>query len=297
MCNSDAPAKARGVDGSIPQPEQLVVCLEHRHRAARHVERGDVVAHQVAGDLHARLLEQLGDLAVHQVQLDERRAAHAVEHHDRRTRREVEVGENRLDQLLGDLVRLGERHAVASRLTVDAHADLHHVLGQVEGRLAGRGHRAAGERHAHRAAGVVDLVGEGDDRREVAALFLQLTVTEGEPPTMEALGDKISSKDLAQQAGASHYDHFSHEPSLASLSFFFTIWSLFAALKQTPLPPANNSPAILLSSNGHVAQLGIDLFTDHLIAVELAGTILLVALVAAVCIAMPTADDKPADNE
>ena len=102
---------------------------------------------------------------------------------------------------------------------------------------------------------------------------------------------------LAQQAGASHYDHFSHEPSLASLSFFFTIWSLFAALKQTPLPPANDSPATLLSSNGHVAQLGIDLFTDHLIAVELAGTILLVALVAAVCIAMPTPDDRPADSE
>lgn len=102
---------------------------------------------------------------------------------------------------------------------------------------------------------------------------------------------------LAQQAGASHYDHFSHEPSLASLSFFFTTWSLFTALKNTPFAPANDDPATHLSSDSHVAQLGIDLFTDHLIAVELAGTILLVALVAAVCIAMPPSNDKPADSE
>ena len=102
---------------------------------------------------------------------------------------------------------------------------------------------------------------------------------------------------LAQQAGASHYDHFSHEPSLASLAFFFTTWSLFTALKNTPFAPANDNPVTHLSSDSHVAQLGIDLFTDHLIAVELAGTILLVALVAAVCIAMPPSNDKPADSE
>ena len=43
--------------------------------------------------------------------------------------------------------------------------------GEVEGRLARGRNRAARERHAHRAAGVVDLAGERGDGREVATLL------------------------------------------------------------------------------------------------------------------------------
>ena len=58
--------------------------------------------------------------------------------------------------IAGDLLRARERNAVTAGFAVDADADLHLVLGQVERRLAGRGHGAAGERDAHRAAVRVD---------------------------------------------------------------------------------------------------------------------------------------------
>src|SRR5664280_1607965 len=60
---------------------------------------------------------------------------------------------------------------VESRLTVDADADFHLVVTDVEGRLAGCRHRTARERHAHRAALTVDLLRQRDDRVEVTALF------------------------------------------------------------------------------------------------------------------------------
>jgi NADH-quinone oxidoreductase subunit J len=43
----------------------------------------------------------------------------------------------------------------------------------------------------------------------------------------------------------------------------------------------------------HVAGLGATLFTDHLISVEVAGAILFVALVGAVCIATPKPPIRP----
>ena len=70
---------------------------------------------------------------------------------------EVEVAEDRVEQHLGDLAGRGERHPAPAGLAVDADADLHLVLGQVEGRLAGGRHGAGREGHAHAAAVGVDL--------------------------------------------------------------------------------------------------------------------------------------------
>ncbi len=117
------------------------------------------------------LLQNRGDLAVHQVELNHGRAAHAVEHDDRRGSPEVEVAQNRLDQLFGDARGVGERHPVTTGLAVDTHADLHLVVGQVERRLAGRGHRATRQGHAHRAASAVDRLREGDELVEAAPLL------------------------------------------------------------------------------------------------------------------------------
>ena len=50
--------------------------------------------------------------------------------------------------------------AAAARLAVDADAELHLVVGDLEGRLAGGGHGARGQRHAHRAGRAIDLVAE-----------------------------------------------------------------------------------------------------------------------------------------
>ena len=47
---------------------------------------------------------------------------------------------------------VAQRHALAARLAVDADPHLHLVLAQLEGRLAGRRHRARRQGHAHGAA-------------------------------------------------------------------------------------------------------------------------------------------------
>ncbi len=58
-----------------------------------------------------------------------------------------------------------------------------------------------------------------------------------------------------------------------------------------------NPESSIAATNGfpppHVAGLGATLFTDHLISVEIAGAILFVALVGAVCIATPKPPIRP----
>ncbi len=60
-------------------------------------------------------------------------------------------------QHLSDLVGGLELHPLPARLAVDADADFHLVLGQIEGGLAGHGSSAGGEGHAHAAGVDVDL--------------------------------------------------------------------------------------------------------------------------------------------
>ncbi len=52
------------------------------------------------------------------------------------------------------------RVAAAAGLAVDADAELHLVVADVESRLAGSRHGAGGERHAHRAGRGVDAIAE-----------------------------------------------------------------------------------------------------------------------------------------
>src|SRR3984885_2059883 len=134
---SRAPAQGRGVHRSVPVAQHLVVELEQGDRAALHLERGDVVADQVALDLQAVLLRDLCHPAVHHVQLDQRRAAHAVHEHEHPiAARAREILDDRRHQALGDLRRGTDLLAEAARLTVDADADLHLVLTELEARLA-----------------------------------------------------------------------------------------------------------------------------------------------------------------
>src|SRR3954469_24970367 len=74
-----AEAQGRRVDRGVPQPRQLVVELEQRDRAARHLQRGDVVADQPALDRDAAVGEEPVELSVDDVELDQRRAAHPVD--------------------------------------------------------------------------------------------------------------------------------------------------------------------------------------------------------------------------
>ena len=67
------------------------------------------------------------------------------------------VFEDRVDQNLRYLVRRLERRPLDPRLAVDAHADLHLTVGQLERRPARARDLAGGQRYAHAAGGLASL--------------------------------------------------------------------------------------------------------------------------------------------
>jgi NADH-quinone oxidoreductase subunit J len=97
---------------------------------------------------------------------------------------------------------------------------------------------------------------------------------------------------LAQPKGLSTYDRISWEPLLGATTGGFMVGLLTYMLK-TALSPEHNSLAAAKSvaenpvlAAEHVAGLGAQLFSKQLIAIEVGGTLLLVAVVAAVTITM-----------
>ncbi len=103
---------------------------------------------------------------------------------------------------------------------------------------------------------------------------------------------------LAQQSGATIYDQRSRQPLLATIFGVLLLGALLAMLKNTnaedlhfsdgqpPVAAANvlSQPA-KGQELGQVLTLGRSLFGDYLFAVELAGTLLLVATIGAIAIA------------
>ena len=113
---------------------------------------------------------------------------------------------------------------------------------------------------------------------------------------------------LAQQAGSATYDRQAYQPGVASLLSFVLLGTLLFSLQEwggidgraadaarhgqfltlpegvqanvLSQPPASNPREI-----GSLRVLGRSLFTDYLYAVELAGTVLLVATIGAIAIA------------
>ncbi|HEX3600200.1 MAG TPA: NADH-quinone oxidoreductase subunit J [Lacipirellulaceae bacterium] len=105
---------------------------------------------------------------------------------------------------------------------------------------------------------------------------------------------------LAQQSGSTAYDQRSRQPFLATLAAFVLLGLLLNTLRQaTPedfqvaaqqAPVANANllsrpPEKALIDEDTMTGLGRSLFGDYLFAVELAGTILLVATIGAIAIA------------
>jgi NADH-quinone oxidoreductase subunit J len=109
---------------------------------------------------------------------------------------------------------------------------------------------------------------------------------------------------LAQPEGKSAYDRVSWEALLsAALGMVFVgvlsmaIVGVFSAPQKPNLPPIAPPAAGELAGNvlvpAHVAALGAELFGKHLIAIEVAGTLLLAAIVgAAVIVAQGKIDEK-----
>jgi NADH-quinone oxidoreductase subunit J len=103
---------------------------------------------------------------------------------------------------------------------------------------------------------------------------------------------------LAQQSGATVYDQRSRQPLLATIFAVMLLGALLAMLKTTSaadLHVADGQPAVVAANAlsqhvkgqdyGTMLGLGRSLFGDYLFAVELAGTLLLVATIGAIAIA------------
>jgi NADH-quinone oxidoreductase subunit J len=89
---------------------------------------------------------------------------------------------------------------------------------------------------------------------------------------------------LARQSGYSDADHRSREPFMACLAGFVLLGALLFVLEATYSGhDLGDSTSTLPAEN--VAALGRMLFTDYLLAVEMGGTILLVATIGAIAIA------------
>src|ERR671921_1878758 len=138
----------------------LVVELKERYGEPRHLERGHVVpdvGHPE--DLHSLALEHVGDVGVGDVELHQRRPAHAVDHHRNLGAGEVDgVAQDLLHHLIDDLVCRRNVLALDAWLAVDADADLHLVIADVEDRLATLGRGAASQGHSHRTHVRVDAL-------------------------------------------------------------------------------------------------------------------------------------------
>jgi len=102
---------------------------------------------------------------------------------------------------------------------------------------------------------------------------------------------------LAQQSGATAYDQRARQPLIAILAAFTLVGALLVTLDRSPaaLQPAPPVAQIEIAnplshpgeheSLGTLRGLGRSLFGDYLFAVEVAGTLLLVASIGAIAIA------------
>jgi len=121
---------------------------------------------------------------------------------------------------------------------------------------------------------------------------------------------------LAQPAGLAPYDRVSNEPLLSAVAGAVLLGVLSLSIGRLSAPPAAccampaskaalladapstdaAEPGVDLLADNHVARLGGELFGRHLLAVEVAGVLLLVALIGSIAIVSrgATADIEPA---
>src|SRR5919112_6211603 len=147
----------------------LVVELQERYGEPRHLQRGHVIPYvRHPEDLYALALQHVCDVGVGDVELHKGRAAHAVDHHGHLGAGEVDgVAQDPGQHFVDDLVSRLDVLALDARLAVDAHADLHLVIADVEDGLSTLRRGATRERHPHRAHVGIDALGKLLDACEV----------------------------------------------------------------------------------------------------------------------------------
>src|SRR2546429_7981456 len=132
------PSETGGFDRGVPETGQLVVQLQQRDRAARHLQRRDVGTDQVAGDRDPTLAQEPVQVVVDDVELDQRRAAHPVdEREDLVALLERQVLDDRDGERLDDLGGGCQLSPLAARPTPNGQPELPPLVAPPRGRLAG----------------------------------------------------------------------------------------------------------------------------------------------------------------
>ncbi len=94
----------------------------------------------------------------HDIQFDQRRSSHAIDHsQDLITCLEAQVFDDGSSKHLGYLECRGKLSTPAPRFAMDANANLHFVLTQLEGGLARRWHSTRSQGHTHAAPLLIHL--------------------------------------------------------------------------------------------------------------------------------------------
>ena len=89
---------------------------------------------------------------------------------------------------------------------------------------------------------------------------------------------------LAQPAGLAPYDRVSNEPFLSAVAGAVLLGLLTLSIGRLSATAVDAAPAADALAADHVARLGGELFGRHLVAVEAAGVLLLVALIGAIAV-------------
>src|SRR6266849_6421188 len=141
-------SRSTRTDESISRIQELIVAASITfsliktscyalQRSAGHLERCNVAANQVACRFEAGLAQPGVDLAIDKVELEQRRAAHAVDEDEHLAAvLRLQIRDHGLEHHVDDLARSAKRSAPAARLAVDADAELDLPFGQVEDDLS-----------------------------------------------------------------------------------------------------------------------------------------------------------------
>lgn len=91
---------------------------------------------------------------------------------------------------------------------------------------------------------------------------------------------------LAQPAGLAPYDRVSNEPFLSAVTAAVLLGLLTLSIGRLSGPAAEPTATVAADplAENHVARLGAELFGRHLVSVEAAGVLLLVALIGAIAV-------------
>src|SRR5260370_4375736 len=123
-----------------------------------HIQRGNVIHYQVAGNSDPLAMQDAMQGIEHDIQFDQRRSSHAIDHsQDLITCLEAQVFDDGSSKHLGYLECRGKLSTPPPRFAMDANANLHFVLTQLQTRLPPRWHTTRSQGHTHAAPLLIHL--------------------------------------------------------------------------------------------------------------------------------------------